>query len=357
MIMKRTFISKDLLILFIVSLIISLLSILPELSVFLADDEKFNQIYTGSIADVVTEGITSLIIMVLLYVANMLIFKFYDPSQKLGAGKIMLSVLFLFAGGTLLREISEYILFAIHYKNVEDSYVLLYHISHPLRDWIAGIIIFLTCYAIYLVKKQSLMALEHQQLHTENAKNQYESLKNQLNPHMLFNSLNTLSTLVDESSVKAKAYINELSHVLRYTLQESENYKVDLEQEISYSNAYIYLQKMRYEDNLNFHIEIDENLKSRLLPPMSLQLLIENAIKHNLISSKKPLTIHIYTKDANWLTVSNNIQPKFNLSHIDETGIGLVNLNKRYMLLFNRSIEIEKEENFFTVNIPLIDPL
>lgn len=349
--------SKDLWIVIILSVVISLLTILPELSIFFADDEIFSRIYTGSFSDIVAEALTSIVIMSILFISNLLIFKFHRPNQKIGIGKILLSLLFLFVGGTLLRELAERILFAIHYKDVPNAEVLLYHITHPLHDWITSLIIFLTCYAIYLVRKQSMMALEHQQLNTEIFKHQYESLKAQLNPHMLFNSLNALSTLVDESPVKAKDYINELSRVLRYTLQEGECYVVDLEQELSYTQAYIHLQKTRYEDNLNFNIQISDRALRKYLPPMSLQLLIENAIKHNQVSSKKPLEISIYSENDEQLVVSNFLQPKFNGDHIQETGIGLVNLDKRYNLLFNKHIIIEKSSNLFLVRIPLTDPI
>ena len=121
---------------------------------------------------------------------------------------------------------------------------------------------------------------------------QYQVLKNQLNPHMLFNSLNTLQSLVRENPARAQNYIRELSRVLRYTLKEDDAHLVSLREEMDFVEAYIYLMKMRYEDNLHFDVHIDSCRMNLMLPPLSIQILIENAVKHNEISQRKPLTIH-----------------------------------------------------------------
>lgn len=113
------------------------------------------------------------------------------------------------------------------------------------------------------------------------------------NPHMLFNSLNTLQSLVRESPEKAQNYIHELSRVLRYTLQENDTHTVTLREEMDFVEAYIFLMKMRYEDNLSFVIEVDAHWMDYCLPPLSIQTLVENAIKHNEISNRKPLTVEI----------------------------------------------------------------
>ena len=146
---------------------------------------------------------------------------------------------------------------------------------------------------------------------------------------MLFNSLNTLRSLIRETPGKAQEYLQELSRVLRYTLQENECRSVTLREEMDFVNAYIFLLKMRYEDNLVFDIDLGKEHESKQLPPMSVQLLIENAVKHNEISNRHSLTISVRS-DHDSLTVSNPIQPK--LTHSGGTGIGLVNLSKRYNL-------------------------
>ena len=169
---------------------------------------------------------------------------------------------------------------------------------------------------------------------------------------MLFNSLNTLRSLVRESQDKAQEYIQELSRVLRYTLQGNDTQKVPLSGEMEFVNAYIFLQLMRYEDNLRFEIRVDEQLRDKQVPPMAVQLLIENAIKHNEISNRRPLVITIRTEGGEWLSVCNRIQPK--MTGESTTGIGLANLNKRYELLFQQQIVVEKTGDVFCVKIPLL---
>ncbi|MEG2573914.1 MAG: histidine kinase, partial [Bacteroides sp.] len=211
-----------------------------------------------------------------------------------------------------------------------------------------------TCYIIHLIRQRQLVLIENEQLRAENIQNQYQALKNQLNPHMLFNSLNTLLSLVRESPEKAQDYVQELSRVLRYTLQENEFQSVSLREEMNFVEAYIFLMKMRYEENLEFKIHIHENLYEYRLPPLSIQMLVENAIKHNEISNRKPLTISIETNDEKAiLSVSNLIQPKRTTS--PGTGIGLINLSKRFRLLFKCDIFIAKENGRFCVQLPLID--
>lgn len=168
---------------------------------------------------------------------------------------------------------------------------------------------------------------------------------------MLFNSLNTLRSLVRENQDRAQDYIQELSHVLRYTLQGNESQCVTLREEMDFVSAYIFLLKMRFEDNLRFEINITHNSEEYLLPPMSIQMLIENAVKHNEISNRRPLTITIATDSEEGLLVSNPLQSK--LTATTGTGIGLVNLDKRYRLLFRQEIQITEDRNF-TVRIPLI---
>lgn len=171
-----------------------------------------------------------------------------------------------------------------------------------------------------LVRRQQLVLIENEQLQAENIRNQYEVLKNQLNPHMLFNSLNTLRSLVRENQDKAQDYIQELSRVLRYTLQSNESQSVSLREEMEFASAYIFLLKMRFENNLQFDIQIAKSFEDYRLPPMAVQVLIENAVKHNEISDLKPLTIHIVTNNEGYLSVSNDIQPKRTAA--SGTGIG-----------------------------------
>lgn len=228
---------------------------------------------------------------------------------------------------------------------------MLHHYLHPLRDILIACIVTGTCYLDYQNRRSRKMLLENEQLRTENLVNQYEALKSQLNPHMLFNSLNTLYSLIRESPDKAQNYLQELSRVMRYTLHDNLSHTVTLNEEMFFVRSYIYLLQMRYEDNLHFNIVIPQELLQREVPPMAVQMLVENAVKHNEISRRNPLTISIRA-NGNELYVTNRIQPK--LSSGSSTCIGLANLSKRYRLLFGKDITIEESNNDFKVTLPLI---
>ena len=208
-----------------------------------------------------------------------------------------------------------------------------------------------TSYLYYQNQRSRRMLLENEQLRTENLVNQYEALKSQLNPHMLFNALNTLYSLIRESPDKAQNYLQELSRVMRYTLHDNQSHTVALSEEMSFVRSYIYLLQMRYEDNLHFEIEIPQELLQRQVPLMAGQKLGENAVEHKENSNRKPLTIRICAQGDS-LCVSNRIQPR--LSDSSNTCIGLANLSKRYQLLFGRDITIEENEKNFQVTLPLI---
>ena len=200
-------------------------------------------------------------------------------------------------------------------------------------------------------EKKNEILIENEQLKHENLLVQLTSLKNQLNPHFLFNSLNTLSWLINEDKAKSQRYLQKLSQVLRYSLSMQEQSLVSLKEELALVENYIYLLKMRFGDNLNVTTKV-ESPASFQIPPLSLQLLLENAIKHNVISSANPLEVSIelqLTDKTIW--ISNSLQLKPNS---EGTGIGLANLNQRFKLLTNNEIEIKQNETSFCVILPLI---
>lgn len=193
--------------------------------------------------------------------------------------------------------------------------------------------------------------IEAEQLRSEKYASQYQSLKDQLNPHFLFNSLNVLSNLVYEDADKSAAFIQKLSKIYRYVLDVQKEELVSLSQELEFAKNYLELQKIRFEENLIFSIKID-NEKGFSIPPLSLQLLLENAIKHNEASQDHPLFIHILQKDKE-LWISNSFQPKSNIKD-DSPGIGLNNIRMRYSLLSDLQIEVAQDENEFLVKLPLL---
>ncbi len=181
---------------------------------------------------------------------------------------------------------------------------------------------------------------------------QYETLKNQVNPHFLFNSLNTLSSLVHSKEAKqADAFINKLSAIYRYVLEKKDMDLVDLETEIRFAEDYFYLHKIRDEEKISLEISIDSDKRFKVLP-ISLQILIENALKHNVATRTKPLHIKIYLEGDNLITVENNLQKKQNMDASSK--IGLKNLGERIRLITDKEIVIEEDNPFFRVKLPLI---
>lgn len=205
---------------------------------------------------------------------------------------------------------------------------------------------------VFLVKESESEILKNEQLERAKAEAELEALKNQIDPHFIFNSLNTLSHLIEEKPVAAKEFNDNLADVYRYILQNKARSLVLLREEISFLRDYFSLLKIRFEEAVHMDLDIDEsNLDLFIIPPISLQLLMENAIKHNEFSDKHPLTIHIILKDEQ-LTVSNEVRKKE--LRKQSSRIGLNNLQERYKLTTGKEIIIEDKEILFTVHLPVL---
>lgn len=185
-------------------------------------------------------------------------------------------------------------------------------------------------------------------LEKENIEANYEALKANLNPHFLFNSLNSLSNLVDDNP-KATEYIANLSEFLRYLLKNDDKELVELDEEILVLQKYIQLQKLRFEEDLKVSIKL-VNSELYALPPLVLQLLVENCLKHNEVSGEKPLLIEI-SNNNQFIVIKNNINPKLG---VKSTGKGLQNIKDRYKLFTSLSVEIETSDELFMVKVPLL---
>lgn len=194
---------------------------------------------------------------------------------------------------------------------------------------------------------------EKEMFKRESLNAQINALKTQVNPHFLFNNLNTLSAIIPDEPEKAVDFVQELSKVYRHILEVRDEQSIPLVEELEVVKAYAFLLKTRFGNNLSIDIDVPENkLKSRIVP-LSLQILMENAIKHNIVSAEKPLQVKIFTKNGN-LVVSNNIQVKNQLT--ESTGIGLENIRNRYKLIGDKKVVVNSEGTHYTVNIPLIEP-
>lgn len=201
----------------------------------------------------------------------------------------------------------------------------------------------------FIALKNSLIELEKHK--TESANAQLQNLKNQLNPHFLFNNLSVLTSLVHKNQDKAIDFINELAKVYRYVLDTKSSELVTLQEELTFINHYIYLQKIRFEDRISFEIKIDETKKTDYLLPMCLQMLVENTIQHNETSKANPLQVIIYTEN-NSLIIENPIKLRSNIA--DSTKTGLKNIEMRYSFYTDDKVIVMNNGKVFKVILPLI---
>lgn len=266
------------------------------------------------------------------------------PLQKIGV--LSLSIIFYTVPVSVLLLIGWYHLFAagvINWNVVTESALIIL---------IAVIFITHVYETVFMVKESETEQLRNEQLERARAEAQLEALKNQIDPHFIFNSLNTLSHLIEEKPARAKQFNDNLAEVYRYILQNKARDLVLLRDEVEFVNTYFQLLKIRFEDAVQFHLNIaPEALDQFLIPPISLQVLAENAIKHNQFSENFPLVVDIALRDS-LLLVENPIRLK--TLRKPSSRIGLQNLRERYLLTTNREIVIAERENRFTVTLPIL---
>jgi|WetSurMetagenome_2_1015567.scaffolds.fasta_scaffold06689_4 two-component system, LytTR family, sensor kinase len=206
--------------------------------------------------------------------------------------------------------------------------------------------------ALFFFKKWKNSIIESEQLRRKNVEIQYAALTSQVNPHFLFNSLNALCSLIQADPEKAVTFTREFSKIYRYVLDSKDRFMVTLQEELDFLYSFLYLQKIRFDKGLNYTIEVEACSLDLFLPPLSLQLLIENAIKHNEISEDHPLNIQV-TARGKVVTVSNNYRPARKTTH-NKSGIGLKNLKERYEHYTDIAPEFFIEDKQYIAKIPLL---
>jgi two-component system, LytTR family, sensor kinase len=197
--------------------------------------------------------------------------------------------------------------------------------------------------------KKSLVEVEKYK--TESLQAQLQNLKSQINPHFLFNNMSVLSSLVYKDQDKAVEFINQLSKVYRYLLDSKDAELVTVEEEMAFIKSYTYLLKIRFDTNIHFKVNVDEASLKKMIPPMSIQVLVENTIKHNEVSGEQPLTVFIQTEEDK-LSVINNLQLRKN--HEVSLKTGLKNIKDRYSYFTEKSVDVINDSLTFTVKIPLL---
>ena len=273
------------------------------------------------------------------------------PALKDDATRIVLffltivsTVIFVdFAGGTFLSWI-----WGVNYNPVSRSKILL-----PVIVISTMTMAIYEAMYYYVRLKKSIR--EEEQAKQVIVQAQLDALRNQAQPHFLFNSLNTLRDIIDQNSREdAREFVDKLSDVYRFILDSGNANLILLSAELRFARAYIHIQSERFGENLTLNWNIPEKALNMMIVPMSLQLLLENAIKHNVVSKAKPLVIDVEVRD-NDLVVHNKMQPKS--TQIPSTGVGLKNIEKRYALIAHRSLDIKNDGDRFMVSVPLLNSL
>ena len=258
-------------------------------------------------------------------------------------------------GSTIISLFALFILRMLtsmfYWGNSYDDFIS----TENYKNYTFGIWITLTIVAvfhfIYFYNKYQQKRVKESQIVAKTESAKFESLKNQLDPHFLFNSLNVLTSLIEENPKQAERFTTKLSKVYRYVLEQKDKDLIPLEEELRFAKSYMELLKMRFEDGISFSIPETVSNPELKIVPLSLQLLLENAVKHNSISSKKPLSIKIFEENG-YLVVQNNISPKASLEQ--STKVGLKNINLRYGLVSNAKVEITNTNKLFKVKLPLL---
>lgn len=207
--------------------------------------------------------------------------------------------------------------------------------------------------SVHFYNKWKKALVESEMLKTENLHAQLHTLQSQVNPHFLFNSLNTLTSVIVEDKKTAIEYVQKLANFYRTLLQRQSDHLVLLNDELNLVDSYVYLQKKRFGDNFNVDINIDEHQKRKFIPTLVLQILLENTVKHNVVSSEKPLYVKMFIDSDNNLIVENNLQRKNFIK--PSTKRGLQNIKNRYAILSKKDVRIIEADNIFRVILPMMD--
>ncbi|UPT70147.1 MAG: histidine kinase [Flavobacterium sp. JAD_PAG50586_2] len=289
-----------------------------------------------------------------LYFANAMVFIYLDKifkANRFTPKRIFIGFLYSF-----FISIVIIFLLRIFEDVIVEGYSLNYFLSNEqLSNYLVAVvltfIVTLAFHAFYFYKAYAESKVKEQKIIAGTASAQFESLKNQIDPHFLFNSLNVLSSLIEENPENAQRFTTSLSKIYRYVLEQKDKELVSVSEELAFAKTYMNLLKMRFENSITFELPEDFDNPDAKVVPLSLQLLLENTIKHNVVSERKPLHIKIYIEN-NYLIVENNLQKKEVLQ--DRRGVGLQNIVNRYGLISERKMLIEESTTFFKVKIPIL---
>lgn len=238
---------------------------------------------------------------------------------------------------------------------IEGESLSQFFTEEDIANYYVAIIITMTItFSLHLFtfyKKYQENRVKQQKIIAGTASAKFETLKNQIDPHFLFNSLNVLSSLIEENPDSAQRFTTSLSKVYRYVLEQKDKELVTVQEELAFAKTYMNLLKMRFENSLFYELPETISSPDARVVPLSLQLLLENTVKHNVVSELKPLHIRIFEHDG-YLVVQNDYQKKEVLQ--DRKGVGLQNIISRYAIITKRQVQVEKSDKYFTVKLPVL---
>jgi len=300
-------------------------------------------------AGIVTGVILTIVYQCLTWVAVTVRNRFYKDSDLI---KRMALAMFLIV---LISELTLTIVFL----GYDYFHFMGYELNETSYQWSLGIMAIVNIFVTLLhegvsgFEKWNATLIETEQLKKEYMQSQLLGLKSQVNPHFLFNSLNSLSSLIIEDPRHAEIFLDELSKVYRYLLRNSDDQLVEVDVELQFIQSYFYLLKARYGDGVELSIDVDDTQKKKCLPPLTLQILLESAFNLNAISKSKPLKVEIATTEEGWLQIKNNIEKKL-VDESDADKRGITNIANKFRLLCQQSLIIKDIGTHRIMQVPLI---
>ena len=316
------------------SIVIGLLSSVPQLA-----SHRFNLLEAA-----VNASITAAFAVIMWYFNIYMLSRVSSrPQQYISYAKLLNSLLFGLVTMLGLAYIQQLILSHIDFGPM------------MLMVEVRGILINLVFYMFLNLLQQNYenqhVNMELERFRNDNLSAQYDLLKQQVNPHFLFNSLNTLKVMVETGDEQSVDFILKLANFYRHTLESRKLDLIHVKEEVQILEAYLFLQKARFEDGFVFANELDESVMATLVPPFTLQLLVENCLKHNIVSLNRPLQIRIFMEDES-IVVENQVQLRKNQE--DSLGVGLKNIELKYSHLLNKKVEVINGQDLFQVRLPII---
>jgi two-component system LytT family sensor kinase len=318
-----------------------------QITGYISIDNTIEMFVRLSFASIVSFGISSL-----LFVLNNKLIMLFSKWTDWESNFIKRLLLEMGAAAIMGAALMGFITYFLNFFGIYEGSILRHIINNMMILAVINIIFVSVMEGILFYRRWRLEMIKTEQLEKENAIARYEALKNQVNPHFLFNNLNVLSSLIYKDASIAEKFVQEFSKIYRYVLDTSEKIVVELSDELGFIDSYLFLIKIRYSEGILYDIRIDPESMNKYLIPLGLQILVENCVKHNIISKRSPISINIYD-DLDFIIVENNINKKQVFDKKEQ--LGLKNLQSRYSFLSERKPVFKIENDKFIAKLPLIE--